>query len=527
MFDGIAEKAFDPQQAVVRSVQEMPDSQGGWQSQAAVGGIYFMAQANDSIPAWGVNPKGRDRYMREFIPQENLFLSSLGIVSARNASFSWKVEGPPRKTANIQKVLQQANFGAGWADFISKLCLDLYTQDYGAFFEIIRAADSDTAEVVGIATLDASRCYPTGIPETPVVYQDRKGQFHTLKWYQVCHILELPSAYELPAGLQYCALTRLLRSCQIALDTEIYTGEKVGGNNPRAITMVKGVTDKQIQDALVQHQLLSSTAGNLRYTPPLIVSSIQPTADLDFKVLELASLPDGFNRKDERQLYIGLIAMAFMSDYQEFAPLPGGGLGTSAQSEILDKKSQGKGSGLFMKVVANAINWKVVPNDVEFTWDEQNADAQKLNEDIQLVKAQRYDVYVKNNVLSAPAVRQMLYDDGDIPIEILDMMAQYDANPDQSFEDQPPGEPDDGGLTPEQAAAAATASQPAGNESTLAEGATAAAQTPTGTAQRDASEDRAGPQPIQGARLDIEDELTATLSKTFDALRDRLISSVG
>lgn len=477
--NGVAEKSFPGEDAADRTVQVRPPGQGPFYNDAMVG-MFFMAQQADEIMPWGSNIKQRDRALREFIPVESMFAAALGIVAARNAAFSWKLEGPPRKTAKMQKVLESANFGQGWANFVARLTVDLSTQDNGAFFEIIREKDSEDAEVIGIASMDALRCYPTGLPDTPVVYQDRLGQYHTMKWYQVVHILEMPAAYESPPGLQYCALTRIMRSCRIARDIDIYTQEKVGGRNARAVTLVKGVTPAQIDTAWQVAKIQNDAAGLMRYSQPILVGSVDPKADIGFETLELASLPDGFNAKESKEAYTALLAMGFMTDYQEFAPLPGGGLGTSNQSDILDKKSQAKGPGLFMKLVASAMNWSVLPADVEFAWDEQNADAEKLDADTKLVKAQVYVALVGIGVLSAEAARQMMYDDGWLPKEILDMMAQYDANANQTFEDTAPESPDDGGVPP----------PPGGTtppvEATLNEGAQPEAQTAVKEETRDA-----------------------------------------
>lgn len=517
LLEGTAQKSFPLEDAVDKSVQKIPPGQGPFYNDA-MSGLLFMAQQADDVMPWGVNVKGRDRMLREFIPQESMFASALGIVAARNAAFSWKLEGPPRKTSKMQRVIESANAGKGWAHFIASLTVDLSSQDNGAFFEIIRVEDSEEAEVVGIASMDAARCYPTGIPETPVVYQDRLGAYHWMKWYQVVQLMEMPSGYESPPGLQYCTLTRVLRAVRIIRDVDIYTSEKIGGRNARAVTLVKGVTPEEITKAWARAQFQNDAAGLLRFSQPVMVGSVSPTADIGFETLDLAGLPDGFIAKDEKEMYTVILAMGFMTDYQEFAPLPGGGLGTSAQSQVLDKKSQAKGPGLFMKLIATAMNWAVLPADVEFSWDEQNADADKAVADINQVKATTYKVYLDGGVLNPEAVRQLMYDDGELPKEILDMMAQYDANENQTFEDFAPEEADDGGVPP----------PPGGTtppvEATLNEGAQPQAQAATTVKE---SGDRAGGITVEEDRLAVEDTVMGAVNDVFGILRERLNAKLG
>lgn len=427
-------KEFDPT-AVAHSVQELPPP--GFRTDS-IASLFFLAQRADEFAAWGTNVKLRDAQLRDFIPVEPLFASALGIVTARNAAFSWKLEGPPDKTARLQKVLQSANFGKGWQDFIAKISIDLYTQDAGAFFEIIRATDSIEAPVIGIAHLDAARCYHTGHPDAPVIYFDRLGRYHYLKWYQVCALSEIPATYEGAPGLQYCALTRLLRAARIVRDMSIYIQEKVGGRNARAVSIVKGVTPRAIQEAWEEARLRSDAAGFMRFSQPIIVGSVDPKNDIGFETLELASLPDGFDLTENNKQYITQIAMAFLSDYQEFSPLPGGNLGTSQQSEILHLKSRGKGPGLFMKRIEQAFNWNVLPEDVEFGWAEQDTEAELAVASVRKMRAEARKLRVESGELTPQAVRQVSYEEGDLSKELLAALEQMDLNPDVTIGDISP-----------------------------------------------------------------------------------------
>lgn len=384
--------------------------------------MFLTAHLGDEIEPWGRNIKARDRQLRESITIEPLFNSALGTVCSRNATFSWKLDGPEEDTTRLQEVLQNAEFGAGWAEFILKLSIDLYTQDSGAFFEIIREKDAPDSRVVGIANLDAARCYPTGNPEEPVWYVDRNGEYHRMKWYQVVHILEVPAAYETMPGLQYCAYTRLLIQAQIMRDTEIYTKEKVGGRNPRAITLIQGVKAADVMAAVQSAAVMNDSMGRLRYSNPIMVSSADPNATVDFKTLEVASLPDGFDADLNQKQYLTILALAFMTDYQEFAPLPGGGLGTGSQSEVLDKKSRGKGPGLFMKLVMQAINFRVLPKDVQFSWDEQDIQEDKIVAEVREIRANYRKVMLESGQITIEVAWMMMLEDGDLTQEQYDLL---------------------------------------------------------------------------------------------------------
>lgn len=471
----IAEKAdFEPD-VLRRSVQVEPPGQGvGYRD--GFSGLFFIAQAADEMEPWGRAVKLRDRQLREFIPVEPWFASALGIVAARNAAFSWVLEGPETQTDRMQRVLQTANFGKGWAHLMAQITVDLSTQDSGAFAEIIHEKNTPESPVIGIAHLDALRCHATGVPEEPVIYQDRNGKYHRLKWWQVVHLSELPATHEGIPGLQYCALTRMLRAVRIMRDVGVYLQEKVGGRNNRAVTLVKGVTPTQIAEAWDQAQFRMDAAGLTRFSQPLLVGSIDPKADIGFETLEVASIPDGFSQEEMNKWYIAQMAMAFLTDYQEFAPLPGGNLGTSAQSEVLHLKSQGKGPGLFMKLIAEAINWAVLPEDIEFKWDEPDPEADLQEATTKKMRADGRAVMITSGEITPQVSRMIAYDQGDLTDEMLKELERQDKEAEEQQAEQqnreaqqfdqrfPPQDQqlDDGGTPGSQRSTS--------NEETLAEG---------------------------------------------------------
>ena len=397
--------------------------------------IFFAAEAADTFPPWGLRPKERDRKLREFIGKETVFSSALGLVSSRNAAFGWSLEGPPRSVKVVQDILENANSGQGWLNFISKISMDLYSQDAGAFIEIVRAGENQTSAFVGLNHLDAYRCYHTGVPTHPVLYQDQKSKWHLLPWWNVAELSEMPTAVEGMHGLQYSAQTLLMEAAQIIRNISIYKREKTGGRHNRAIHLVQGLTTKQINASMEQYRIFADAAGALRYVNPIIVGGIDPSTPIDVKTLELASLPDGFDEETSFKHYIAMIAMAFKSDYQEFAPLPGGNLGTSQQSEILHLKSRGKGPALFMKLLSHAINFRMLPRNVRFKFVEQDVEQEEAEARIRTLRAEERSIRIMSGEISPDESRQLAVDKGDMPLAMFEEGGGSDVTPDIAARD--------------------------------------------------------------------------------------------
>ncbi len=394
--------------------------------------VYVIAQVADAITPWGQSPLLRDRQLREFISDgDYMYSSALGTVVARNTAMGWSLAGGERTATAVQDMLLNSNRGRGWESLIAQTSYDLYNADRGAFWEIIRSGDSPSAPVINIAHLDSLRVYPTGDPETPVYYLDIKGHFHALKWYQVVSLLELPAPWEHPTAgvlypIQWCSLTRMLRAAQIFRNIAILKDEKAAGRFIRAIHLIKGVSTQQIKDAMSTAQLQADQQGLLRYMQPLMVGSLEPEANVGHDTIELASLPDGFDLDKEFKWHLVVMAMAFFTDYQEFAPLPGGNLGTSAQSEILHLKARGKGPGLFRKLITHTLN-QILPKNVTFVFDEQDVEADREVAEVERIRAETWKTMVDAGIVTPEAAAQLAVDAGTLPQELFDRMGLVDV----------------------------------------------------------------------------------------------------
>ena len=421
--------------ALERSVVDRPT--GSVQAGTDIAQLFFnVASFADDIDPWGSLPKRRDRSLREFYPTEPYFSSALGAVCARNAAYSWTLEGSPRLAKQYQDVLENANGGEGWEDLITKVSADLYTQDNSAFIETVRAADSPSAQVIDLVHLDAQHCYHTGDPRAPVVYRDRLNKLHLLKWYQVVTLSEMPTPIEGLYGMQLCALSRVLGSVQIMRNILVYMKEKTGGRFTRAVHLVKGVTTAMLQDALTGGKVSLDQQGLLRYGQPLMVGIPDPEGQLQVATIPLASLPDNFNQEDMMKWYITILALGFLTDYQEFAPLSSGGIGSATQSQILHLKGQVKGAALFRKLVTHTLNKKVLPKALEFRYEVQDIEEEKSEAEVTKTRAEGWKLLKESTELPGSAFVQMAVDAGEIPEEVAQAAGHEDVTPDVKLGDE-------------------------------------------------------------------------------------------
>lgn len=351
--------------------------------------LWAWAAAGEAFPRWGASPKARDAQLRDFWPTESFLAGAITTTVVRDAAMQWKVTGSEQVADAGAAMLRNANNGAGWEDLMLQVATDLRTQDNGAFVEFVREdwrrADSP---VLGINHLDSARCYQTGVPEAPVIYEDADSKLHLLAWHQVAHLLEMPSprTFQVMGAfwkLQYSAVTRVLQYAHIMKAVGDYDEEKITGQFTRAVHLLSGITPEEVTDAINKANFAAQNAGLNRYMQPVMAGTINPEAKVGHDTIQLANLPEGWDPEKNFKWYLTVLSLGLLTDYQEFAPLPGGNLGTSSQSEVLHRKARGKGQGLFQQIVARMINLRgVLPRGVEFEWDEADVEA-----DIQAAEA--------------------------------------------------------------------------------------------------------------------------------------------
>lgn len=474
--------------------------------------FWFASAYGDEIIPWGTSPKTRDKQLRNFVTEENIFGSALGIICQRNAAFRWVLDGPERTASRCQKALEASNLGEGWVDLIMKISMDLYTQDHGAFIEIVRETDSPDAPFIGLNHLDAAKCWHTGNIEAPVIYQDRLARLHLLKAHNVITLAEMPTPIEIMYGMQYCTLSRLLRAVQVLKSINILKYEKTSGRNSKSIELVRGITTKQMNDAIDEAQSRADSMGLTRYMKPILVGSMDPKAEIGHDTIALAGLPDDYDEETTFKQYINQIAMAFASDYQEFAPLPGGNLGTSAQSEVLHLKNRGKGPAIFMKLITEAINFRVLPQNIEFRFDEQDIEAEKAEAEVSLLRAQTRAARITSGEITVKVAQQIAQDQGDLDEEMLAMLEAEDETPDVTIDDQSSSESQIGDPN------AVAAQQPLQSNPVPQPGVPGQRPPSVAPGQRALDESTLDP------RGEVEDSMTALIERGFNQIRGRIES---
>ena len=401
-----------------RSIRAMPDPD-------LANSITFMfTTIGSEIEPWGANWVRRDRQLREFINIEPFLKATIFNIAVSRAALPWEIDGPPRTARRVQEAL----LGSDWIPTIMKTAFDVLTQDNAGFIEIVRdkplrGRPPETGPLLGVVHLSADRCIRTGNPMYPVLYIDDNNEIKKLPWWRVMTIEEMPHPSDDYRGRQICFVSRVLEGARVISEVQKYKEEKVSGRFSKALHLVGGVAQHELDNAKVIAQLEADNAGLHRYMEPIMMASLDPNAQVSHVQIDLASLPDNFDEDTLMKWYITLLALASGGDFQDLAPLPGGNLGTASQSETLDRKSRTRGAQMWIKLIEQKMRLhNVLPANVSFRYKPQDALAELEQANLRTIRANARKIMLESQQITPEVARLMAVDDGDLKNEYLAMM---------------------------------------------------------------------------------------------------------
>lgn len=407
---------------IEQSTAQTIQSQVRRSPQSGVGVVWWMARAGLTIPQWW--SPARDRELRSFWKKSDHLAGAIYAMTAKMSAIPFQVIARDQsvkkhvdQAKRINNALQGgAQFGDGWGTFFARFVEDMLTTDNGAFAEIIGPGDPSgplTGPPITIAHLDSFRCNRTGNAEFPVVYQDTDGRQYKLHYSRVIFISQMTSPIAEMFGVGFCSVSRCVNVSQTLVDILTYKQEKLGSRPHRAILITRGGLDpNDVQEAFQLAESNMDTQGLSRYSKVVVAGSAS-LQDAGLDMIELASLPEGFNEETSITLGMATIALALGVDARELFPSMGSGA-TRADALLQHLKQRGKGPGMIIQAVEQAFNFKYLPSHLQMVFDFQDDAQDRQRADIWLVHSNRRVQDLKSGALTKRMVREQMLDVGDL-----------------------------------------------------------------------------------------------------------------
>ena len=339
------------------------------------------------LPAWW--SVRRDFALRATVHRESMWASAIYKAITKTAALGWEIQDSTDsklRTKRGQDIYLTALAGMhrGWVPFVSMHLRDYLLTDNDAFVEIIRASSAAGSRIMGIAHLDGARCTRTGDADIPVLYSDRLGKLHEMKWYQVMSFADMPDPSETWNGVGLCAASRAFLTIAKLAALEQYVYEKAAGDGATELTFIKGISASSMESAILTADGEQKRKGAAYYKGKIVVPVMGDTS-LEEVTIPLKNVPDGFDAKQERDNAYVIYANAIGVPVQDIQPLSGQGLGTGAQTIVLAEDAEGMGLASWRNDWNHKQNEYILPDTTTFSWSnrhdtrDQKADAEVKN----------------------------------------------------------------------------------------------------------------------------------------------------
>lgn len=401
--------------------------------QSVIGGQWvgfpFFTEAvktHEGAPAWW--SPSRDLYLRDFAKKSEHISSSVYSIQTRFAATPMRVIA---KNPNIQyhkdkrdeylfNLQTFSEFGQGWDVAYNSFLSDVFELDNGGFLEIM-APGNEWEETPnfngdkltwGVRHLDSMLCSRTTDPMFPVIYHDiLTGERKVMHWTRVIALSLQPSSDVRMCHVGFSAVSRCLSMAERLMSTTNYLLEKMGSRPLRALLTASGISPDQMKQALVAAEVANDNARLTRFSKLVALASLD--SQIDIKIVDLASLPDGFDEEISTQIGMTLISAAFGVDLREFWTASGTGA-TRADAVVSHMKSRGKTIGFITQFMERQLNLKYLPKYLELTFDQNDDEADEQSTNLRVKRAQTLSTLIKAGVTTKRTARQLQVRDGDI-----------------------------------------------------------------------------------------------------------------
>lgn len=362
--------------------------------------------------------RDRDFVLRQTLFAESNWSSAVGITLSKMASQSWSIKSNIALKAKRAREMFLSAGGPGWTNYVKRNGRQYLMTDNGAFTEIVHQSSAAGSKILGFVHLDSHRCMRTNDPDNPVIYRDRSGKEHLMKYWQVFGIADMSDPGDTWNGVGYCAASRAYNVIRRLATMEQFMFEKVSGARPLSLHFITGVTDKQIENATAEQEGQRKARGGVAYGGAILIPFMQKEG-IGHVEVALASLPPNFDRKQELDSALLAYADALGIDIQDLMPLSGGPLGTSMQSQVLHDKAAGKGLSVWRQEIMHQFNDYLLDDRTTFYFNERDYRDELQQANVAALQVTNVAGMIASTAITPAEGKQILSDAGVVPPEMI------------------------------------------------------------------------------------------------------------
>lgn len=337
--------------------------------------MWAVESQREHAPAYW--SRQRDEWLVDWIKEEgnDMLAGAHSTLVAKIAATNWYVEGPLSLAMLYRDILlHRIGWGAGWQDELTSWVDCYLSRDFGGTLECLRASRTDyTGPSLGFAHMDESKCYPTGIPEWPIIYYNEDRGPIPIHQSQVCWIKDMTEGRDKYRGVGFCSVSRALSTSYVMKMLVDYKVQSLSDLPPAAILLLSNMVPSQWDDIMQRYDARQQNQGNTIWQDLMTLFSYDPAYPVAAELIELSKVWEHFDERTATEIGIYSFALAYRVDPREYWPVSSGSLGTATEATLMDRKAKLKGEGIIYGAIERQFNRDTcLPPGVYFKFDYQD-----------------------------------------------------------------------------------------------------------------------------------------------------------
>jgi hypothetical protein len=352
---------------------------GVWGGLIGDGVGYLIPSQMDLLPSWGTPACDYQLRLLDYMQHGALWSGAKQVWKEKFLSTPYEISGGKLLTFQWQDIFFESEFGQGYDALMQPALDDFLCLNRGLFIEKVSYGEPDSAiqrgaKILGLNHLDANRIIFTGNRETPYIYySEYTNAAHLIHYTRIIRLADSPSPNTRMFGMGRSKLYNALTVANAQILLGRYNNELLADQPPPGLVIFNNINPNQVENVMLQFEADRRREGQSVYRAPLRLQGFDPAQPATVTFIPLASVPRDFDYMKYMQVHVNLLALVMGLDPQDIWPLVTHSIGSGAQSDILAKKTQGKGPGYFLTRMEREFN-QVIPVSLEFKYKAANTE---------------------------------------------------------------------------------------------------------------------------------------------------------
>lgn len=360
--------------------------------------------------------RGKDLLLKKSVYFHFGWRNAVTMAASKFASHDFQIDSKfNTRLEQAQSLCLTANYGSGWTPFLTQICYDFLLTGNNYIVEIVRSSNSVGSRILGMVTLDTTRCTRTDDAMYPILYEDKNGKQHKLAYHQVMFGEDNRGV---PASSMTCAAEAAWSTIYKMAVFEAKISERESGKHFRRVHFVSNMTEDIIDDSVENAVEKRKAAGHTYYRGDLVIP-LATDQRVTVDTIDLIDLPPDKHVENERMRADLDYANAVGLNPKELNPALTSRSSLDGGKADMNQEEQARSRGLhgLIKNLTHNLNTKVMPSATTFSMAAPNVKDKIVNEDLREKRMKNVAMLVDKFGLAEAQALNILADNGDVPTE--------------------------------------------------------------------------------------------------------------